>query len=153
MPAAQPPNAQNPALRVPLPPLELDIGVPESSASPPVESAKPDPESVPPVAPSGVLPRRPPPVEHPPFDSEAAAASLTQVAGAASACRNEGDPAGNATVLVRFAPSGRATSAVVESGPFAGTVTGGCIATTFRKARVPPFSGDFVTVKKTITLR
>jgi hypothetical protein len=54
---------------------------------------------------------------------------------------------------VRFAPSGRATSAVVESGPFAGTVTGGCIATTFRKARVPPFTGDYVTVKKTITLR
>ncbi|HVR19816.1 MAG TPA: hypothetical protein VMS65_08970 [Polyangiaceae bacterium] len=153
MPVAEPPSVPNPALRVPLPPLELDIGVPETSASPPVESAKPDPASVPPVAPSGVLPRRPPPVEGPPFDSEAAAASLNQVAGAASACRNEGDPAGSATVLVRFAPSGRATSAVVESGPFAGTVTGGCIATTFRKARVPAFSGDYVTVKKTITLR
>ena len=34
-----------------------------------------------------------------------------------------------------------------------GTVTGGCIATMFRKALVPPFSGDYVTVKKTVTLK
>ena len=148
---ALPPS--NPALRVPLPPLELDIGVPTSEPVASAEAEKPDPTSVPPVAPSGVLPALPPKVEGPPFDSEAATAALSSAAAAAGGCRKEGDPAGSATVIVRFAPSGRVTSAVVESGPFAGTVTGGCIATTFRKARVPAFSGDFVSVKKTVSLQ
>jgi hypothetical protein len=149
---AAPAIEANPALRVPLPPLELDIGVPTSEPAASAEPVKPDPASVPPVAPSGVLPTRPPPVEHPPFDSAAATASLAGAAQSAAACRKEGDPAGAASVIVRFAPSGRATSAVVESGPFAGTVTGGCIATAFRKARVPPFTGDYVSVKKTISV-
>jgi hypothetical protein len=143
----------NPALRVPLPPLELDIGVPEGAPAPSSEPQTPDPSSMPPVAPSGILPARPQAIEHPPFDSAAATAALSGAATAATGCRKDGDPAGVASVIVRFAPSGRATSAIVESGPFAGTVTGGCIATTFRKARVPPFTGDYVSVKKTISLR
>jgi hypothetical protein len=151
--APSPVPEANPALRVPLPPLELDIGVPEAAPPPSAEPAKLDPAAVPPVAPSGVLPALPPKEEAPPFDSQAATAALSEAAATASSCRKDGDPAGNATVIVRYAPSGRATSAVVESGPFAGTVSGGCIATTFRKTRVPPFSGDYVSVKKTISLR
>jgi hypothetical protein len=55
--------------------------------------------------------------------------------------------------MVRYAPSGRVTSATVEAGPFAGTVTGGCIATTFRKALIPAFSGDYMTVKRTVSFK
>jgi hypothetical protein len=145
---------ETPAPPPPATALELELGVP---LSPPEEPAKAetatDPSAVPPVAPSGVLPKRPPEVEKPPFDQRAAAQALSQAAQAALSCRKEGDPSGSATVIVRYAPSGRVTSAVVESGPFAGTVTGGCIATTFRKALVPGFSGDYMTVRKTIALR
>jgi hypothetical protein len=144
----------SPAPPPPATALELDLGVP---LSPPEEPTKAetatDPSAVPPVAPSGVLPTRPPPVEKPPFDQRAAARALGQAAQAALSCRKEGDPSGSATVIVRYAPSGRVTSATVESGPFAGTVTGGCIATTFRKALVPAFSGDYMTVRKTVALR
>jgi hypothetical protein len=41
----------------------------------------------------------------------------------------------------------------VESGPFVGTPTGGCIATAFRSARVPPFDGGPVTVRKQVNIR
>lgn len=160
----QPTSEANPALRVPLPPLELDIGVPVSepiaSAAPSVSASAPtDPSSLPPVAPKGILPQlpakpeQPPAQELPPFDSAAATAALNQAAASVAACRKDGDPTGSATVIVRYAPSGRVTSSTVEAGPFAGTVTGGCIATTFRKARVPAFSGDYVTVKKTVSIR
>ncbi len=88
-----------------------------------------------------------------PFDKGAAVAALNSAAGAASACRKEGDPSGTATVVVTFAPSGRVTSANVNGPPFAGTPTGGCIASTMRRAHVPAFTGDYVTVSKTVTIR
>jgi hypothetical protein len=146
------PGEANSAMRVPLPPLELDIGVPLGSTSETKEEAP----AVPPVAPSGVLPQRPPEpakVEHPPFDNAAATAALSAASQAAWSCRKEGDPPGSAVVIVRYAPSGRVTSATIEPGPFAGTLTGGCVATIFRKALVPPFSGDYMTVKKTVTFK
>jgi hypothetical protein len=143
---------------IPAPPppataLELDLGVPLSPPEEPKTETAIDPSAVPPVAPSGVLPTRPPVVEKPPFDQEAAARALSQAAQAALSCRKQGDPSGSATVMVRYAPSGRVTSATVEAGPFAGTVTGGCIATTFRKAIIPAFSGDYMTVKRTVGIK
>jgi hypothetical protein len=56
-------------------------------------------------------------------------------------------------VTITFSPSGRVTSATIGGPPFAGTPTGGCIAATLRRARVPPFTGDMVTVKKTVEIR
>jgi hypothetical protein len=144
------------AMPAPSPPataLELDLGVPLSPPEEPKTETATDPSAVPPVAPSGVLPTRPPEVDKPPFDQQAAAQALSQAAQAALSCRKEGDPSGSATVMVRYAPSGRVTSATVEAGPFAGTVTGGCIATTFRKALIPAFSGDYMTVKRTVSFR
>jgi hypothetical protein len=88
-----------------------------------------------------------------PFDASAARSALASAAGAASGCRKEGDPAGAATVVVTFAPSGRVTSANISGPPFAGTKTGGCIAAAMRSARVPPFSGDHVTVSKTVAIQ
>jgi predicted Zn finger-like uncharacterized protein len=88
-----------------------------------------------------------------PFDRAAAAAALTAGAAQASGCKKEGDPSGVASVVITFAPSGRVTSANVSGPPFAGTPTGGCIAAALRKAHVPPFEGDRVTVSKTIVIQ
>lgn len=87
------------------------------------------------------------------FDPSAAAAALTSSAAQASACRKEGDPSGVANVVITFAPSGRVTSANISGPPFAGTPTGGCIAALLRKARVPAFDGERVTVSKTIVVQ
>jgi len=88
-----------------------------------------------------------------PFDKAAAAAALGDAVGQASACRKDGDATGVASVIVTFAPSGRVTSANVSGPPFAGTPTGGCIAATLRRTKVPPFSGDRVTVSKTVVIQ
>jgi type IV secretory pathway VirB10-like protein len=87
-----------------------------------------------------------------PFDTAAAAAALGSAAQEASGCRKEGDPSGVAVVHVTFSNAGRATRAVIEGPPFAGTQTGGCIASTLRKATVPPYGGDRVTVTKRVTI-
>jgi hypothetical protein len=87
------------------------------------------------------------------FDRAAAAAALGAAAGAASGCRKEGDPTGVAVVHVTFSNAGRATRALVEGPPFAGTATGGCIAEALRKVKVPPFGGDRVTVTKRVVIQ
>jgi len=87
------------------------------------------------------------------FDRDAARNALASAAAQASACRKEGDPSGTANLTVTFAPSGRVTSAQIQGPPFSGTATGGCIASTMRRANVPAFSGDYVTVSKTIVVQ
>lgn len=86
------------------------------------------------------------------FDKSAAAAALGASARQASSCRKPGDPSGVATVHVTFSNAGRATRAVVEGPPFAGTSTGGCIAEILRKAQVPPYGGERVTVTKHVVI-
>jgi outer membrane biosynthesis protein TonB len=88
-----------------------------------------------------------------PFNTSAASAALTSAAGSASSCRKPGDPSGVANVTVTFSTSGRAVNANVSGPPFAGTQTGGCIASKMRGARVPPFTGDRITVKKVVVIQ
>jgi hypothetical protein len=88
-----------------------------------------------------------------PFDRTAANAALGRAASEASACRRDGDPSGMAAVTITYSPSGRVTTATIAGPPFSGTPTGGRIAATFRKAAIPPFSGELVTVKKTVTIQ
>jgi predicted Zn finger-like uncharacterized protein len=115
----------------------------EPAAAVAKEEPKPEPaaEPAPPAEPAG------------PFDRAAAAAALTASAGQASACRKEGDPSGVASVVVTFSPSGRVTSANISGPPFAGTPTGGCIASTLRKTKIPAFDGERVTVSKTVVIQ
>jgi len=87
------------------------------------------------------------------FDRAAAVAALRAAAAEASACRKDGDPSGTASLSITFAPSGRVTSANLQGPPFAGTQTGGCIASAMRRAHVPAFSGEYVTVSKTIVIQ
>jgi cytoskeletal protein RodZ len=86
------------------------------------------------------------------FDRGAASAALGGVVGQAAGCKQSGDPSGTAHVQVTFAPSGHVTVANVSGPPFAGTATGGCIARSFKTASIPPFSGDPVTVSKTVQI-
>jgi hypothetical protein len=85
------------------------------------------------------------------FNKEAARTALEEAGDRAAGCRTVDSPAGAARLAITFAPSGRVTSAVIEGGPFAGTAAGGCVASKFRSVLVPPFSGESVTVHKTVS--
>jgi hypothetical protein len=87
------------------------------------------------------------------FDRDAATSALDKAATDASSCRKDGDPSGVARVSITFSDSGRATRATVDGPPFAGTATGGCIAEVMRKARIPAYAGDHITVKKTVVIQ
>ena len=84
------------------------------------------------------------------FNTHAAREAMEDAAGRAGKCRNIDSPSGTARVAVTFAPNGHVTNAVIESGPFVGTAAGSCVASKFRAAKVPPFSGDSVTVRKSV---
>jgi hypothetical protein len=88
-----------------------------------------------------------------PFDVAAARTALEATAVQASSCRKEGDPSGIAVVTITFSQTGRVTTAQISGPPFQATPTGGCIASTMRKTHVPPFAGDMVTVRKTVTIQ
>jgi hypothetical protein len=94
-----------------------------------------------------------PPLGDAPVDQAAIKVAVNQAADRATSCKQVGDPTGAAAVVVTFAPSGRATRAVVNGPPFAGTQTGGCIASAMRTASIPPFSGDLVNVRKTVVIQ
>jgi hypothetical protein len=136
--AEPPPASDNPgrslmdAIRPP--------GVPEKPEK--AEAPKDEPKKVEaaPKAPSGG------------FDKGAAVAALNSASGGAVACKRPDGPTGTGRVTVTFAPSGRATNAVVSGGSFPGTSVGGCVASVFRRARVPAFTGDPVTVSKSFTI-
>lgn len=115
------------------------------AAEPPIETAAPVAAELPPVAP-------PAEVQIAPFDKSAASSALNAALSAAASCRKEGTPNFPFNITVTFAPSGVVTNAVVNGPPFAGTPTGGCIAKSFRSARVNPFEGPAVTINKTYQL-
>ncbi len=126
---------------------------PEATSPPSIGSATPAPAITAPA------PGTPEPSDAPrtkpegPFDADAARSALAGAVAQASSCRKPGDPSGVAAVTITFSPSGRVTSATIAGPPFAGTPTGGCIAATLRRARVPPFEGDMVTVRKTVEIQ
>jgi len=88
----------------------------------------------------------------PPFDSAAASAAISSALERASSCRTPSDPSGALTATLTYAPSGRVTTALV-TGPFAGTPVGGCVAGHLRSARVPAFSGQYTTVRRSTVLK
>jgi predicted Zn finger-like uncharacterized protein len=86
------------------------------------------------------------------FSKDAAVAALSVAASQATVCKKPEGPWGTGQALVTFAPSGRVTTANVTGAPFGGTPVGGCVANVFRRARIPAFSGDPVTVSKRFTI-
>jgi hypothetical protein len=83
-----------------------------------------------------------------PFDRAAAAASLAAIAAEVTSCKAEGGPSGEGHAIVIFSPNGSVASARVDGRPFAGTAIGGCVTRMFRAARVPPFTGQDVPIRK-----
>lgn len=146
--AANKPSTTEPAAATTPTPAVEKPAVEKPVAEKPAAEPKPEPATPAVKEPS-------PPSGEPagPFDRAAAAAALNSGAAQASSCRKDGDPSGVASVTITFAPSGRVTSANISGPPFAGTPTGGCIAAALRKARVPAFEGDRVTVSKTIVIQ
>lgn len=86
------------------------------------------------------------------FNRGAATSALGAAAGAAKGCKKPDGPTGSGKVKVTFAPSGNVTSASVQGPPFAGTAVGGCVASAFRSAKVPPFDGSPVSVTKSFSI-
>jgi predicted Zn finger-like uncharacterized protein len=86
-----------------------------------------------------------------PFNMGEAKAKLGAIASGVQSCKR-GDTTGSGRVVVTFAPSGGAQSAVVSGAPFEGTPTGSCVAGRFRGARVPPFSGSPFSVSKSFSI-
>jgi hypothetical protein len=86
------------------------------------------------------------------FDRKAAAEAIRAAADRAAACGNTGRREAT-RIAVTFAPSGRATTAVIEGdSSVRGTPLGSCVAREMRNARVPPFSGGLVTVHSSLSL-
>ncbi len=87
-----------------------------------------------------------------PFSKASAISALSGAAGQAGSCKKPGGPTGSGKVQVTFAPSGRVTTATIMGGPFAGTPVGGCVSGAFRRAKVPAFAGNPVTVSKSFQI-
>lgn len=97
---------------------------------------------------SSAKPKKAPaaPTEDTPFDRAAAASSLSSID--LSKCKSTNMPKGDGHVLVKFAPAGNAMEASVDKGPLMGTPTAKCVVDKFKKAKVPAFTGDAVSVGK-----
>ena len=94
----------------------------------------------------------PPAADAPPFSKAAAISALSAAASGAGGCKKPGGPTGPGKATVTFAPSGRVTTATVAGGSYAGTPVGGCVASIFRRAHVPAFSGSSITVSKSFQI-
>ena len=80
------------------------------------------------------------------FSRDAAASALSGVD--VGKCKLKKGPIGEGHVIVTFAPSGSAAGAVLDQGPFGGTKAEKCIVKEYRRAKVPAFKGDPVSVGK-----
>jgi hypothetical protein len=86
------------------------------------------------------------------FNEGEAREALAGLLKAAAACKEPGGQMGQASATITFEASGNVSSVTVGA-PFAGTSTGTCIITAFKRAKVAPFSGLPGTVTQTISLR
>jgi serine/threonine protein kinase len=87
----------------------------------------------------------PPPGERGPFNRGAATSALANASRRAAGCKSEDGPTGSGRATVTFSPDGPVSNVSV-SPPFVGTSVGSCVATAYRSARVPAFTGSSVTL-------
>jgi predicted Zn finger-like uncharacterized protein len=131
----------------------------DSASGAPKDPPKDSPTAAAPSAGASTPPKDTKPAATPPkesggggggksFDVSAAKAALGAAAANAASCAQPGGPKGSGKVQVTFAPSGRVTTATIIEGPFGGTSVGGCISSTFKRARVPAFDGSPTQVAK-----
>lgn len=86
-------------------------------------------------------------VPQPTFSPDAAAQSLARQIDAAQECRASNGPVGTSHARITFASSGEVTNVELEP-PYAGTEVGTCVEKHLRRAAVPEYDGDPITVGK-----
>jgi hypothetical protein len=98
---------------------------------------------------SDLVPARPPPRT---LSRDAAAKSLGRaIDRAREECRDENPTLGPGHARITFARSGEVTDVSVDP-PYGGTPMGDCVANLLRRAAVPPFDGEAVSVGKTFQI-
>jgi len=102
-------------------------------------------------APAPPAPALVPPDQRSPLNRGAALAALGSAAAAAGSCKRADGPSGSGSASVTFSPDGPVKSVTI-SPPFAGTSVGQCVASVFRGAHVPPFSGSSITLPKSFRI-
>lgn len=80
------------------------------------------------------------------FDRTAASSAIAEVD--LHKCKATNAAKGDGHVMITFAPAGSAQSAAIDKGPWVGTPVAKCMAKEFKKAKVPAFRGEAVTVGK-----
>jgi len=80
------------------------------------------------------------------FDKQAAVTAITEVN--LTKCKVTNAAKGDGHVMITFAPGGAVQTATIDKGPWVGTPVAKCMAKEFKKAKVPAFKGDAVTVGK-----
>jgi hypothetical protein len=148
--AAAPSQALAPATpATPEPPPPEDVPAPAAEESSPAEPEQPPAPEAPPE------PERPPPpaaAATGPLNAGAAMAALGSAASSLSRCRSDDGPSGSGQATITFQPNGT-VSAVSVSSPFKGTPVGACIAATFKRVRLQPFTGSSVTLSRSFSIR
>lgn len=133
----------------PVPPMTFDpppAAVPEA----PVVDSIP---AIPAVPPEEEAASNPPPERKAnEFNRAEAARVLGEAATAAKSCGKTGQQSGTGRVRVTFAPNGRVTSVMTETGPGPVTPLGACIEAKFRAVKIPPFDGVPVSVSKSFVM-
>lgn len=81
------------------------------------------------------------------FDKQAATNAINEVS--LQKCKVTNAEKGDGHVMITFTPAGIAQAAVVDKGPWVGSPVAKCMAKAFKKVKVPPFTGETVTVGKT----
>lgn len=81
------------------------------------------------------------------FDKTAASTAIGEVD--LSKCKATNAAKGEGHVMITFAPAGEASEAKIDRGPWVGTPVAKCMIKAFKKAKVPAFKGDPITVGKT----
>jgi hypothetical protein len=83
----------------------------------------------------------------PSFDREAASMAVASID--LTKCRATSAERGEGHVMITFTPAGSVSSAAIDKGPWIGTPIAKCMAGQFKKAKIPAFGGEPVTVGKT----
>lgn len=144
-----PATAQVNSLRDPASAAGAIVAQNSASASAPSATAA---ESVSAAAAAPSASQEPPPPKRQAhsFNTRVADILLNKASTRSRVCKK--GASGRALVTVTFAPSGYTTAASVSGLDGASPATATCIRRTFRGLRVPRFSGDPVTVTRTVTL-
>jgi predicted Zn finger-like uncharacterized protein len=87
-----------------------------------------------------------------PFPKEVATAMLGVAASQAPSCKKPGGPTGAGKAIVTFDPDGSVVITNIVGEGFPGTPTGQCVASLFRRVRVPPFGGERAVATKIFTI-